>query len=105
MVLQVYISFDQCFLIIPLFLHLYDEDIDEEDRYDDHDPRKPPPPTGGFDPLQFKGDPMALLKQSKKGKVVMLFVSVAGMPSRKDTEQITARWQTSLFNAQFQVER
>ncbi|XP_020608414.1 LDLR chaperone boca-like [Orbicella faveolata] len=82
-----------------------DEDIDEEDRYDDHDPRKPPPPTGGFDPLQFKGDPMALLKQSKKGKVVMLFVSVAGTPSRKDTEQITARWQTSLFNAQFQVER
>lgn len=48
---------------------------------------------------------MALLKQSKKGKVVMLFVSVAGTPSKKDTEQITARWQTSLFNAQFQVER
>lgn len=97
--------FDQGLAIITHFLQENDDDIDEDDRYDDHDPRKPPPPTGGFDPLQFKGDPMALLKQSKKGKVVMLFVSVAGTPSRKDTEQITARWQTSLFNAQFQVER
>lgn len=101
----IYHESDQCFVIITHFPQENDEDIDEEDRYDDHDPRKPPPPTGGFDPLQFKGDPMALLKQSKKGKVVMLFVSVAGTPSRKDTEQITARWQTSLFNAQFQVER
>ncbi|KAJ7394046.1 Chaperone for wingless signaling and trafficking of LDL receptor [Desmophyllum pertusum] len=59
-----------------------DNDIDEEDRYDDHDPRKPVPSGGGFDPQEFKGDPIALLKQSKKGKVVMLFVSVAGTPSR-----------------------
>ena len=63
------------------------------------------PSGGGFDPLQFKGDPISLLKMSKKGKVIMMFVSVAGNPSRKDTEQITARWQTSLFNAQLQVER
>lgn len=82
-----------------------DEDIEEEDRYDDNDPRKPPLPGGGFDPQQFKNDPMALLKASKKGKVIMMFVSVAGNPSKKETEQITARWQTSLFNAQFQIER
>ena len=79
--------------------------MEEEDRYDDNDPRKPPPPGGGFDPQQFKNDPMALLKASKKGKVIMMFVSVAGNPSKKETEQITARWQTSLFNAQFQIER
>ena len=55
--------------------------------------------------MQFKGDPIALMKAAKKGKVVMLFVTVAGAPSRRETEQITARWQTSLFNAQIQVER
>lgn len=82
-----------------------DDDVDEEDRYDDFDPRKPPPPGAGFDPTQFSGDPIALMKAAKKGKVLMLFVTVAGKPSRKDTEQITSRWQTSLFNAQFQVER
>ena len=48
---------------------------------------------------------MTLMRAAKKGKVVMMFVSVAGTPTRKDTEQITSRWQTSLFNAQFQVER
>lgn len=82
-----------------------DNDIDEEDRYDDHDPRKPVPSGGGFDPQEFKGDPIALLKQSKKGKVVMLFVSVAGTPSRVDSERISQRWQSSLFNANFQIDR
>jgi len=45
------------------------------------------------------------MKLAKKGKVLMMFATVAGTPTRKDTEAITARWQTSLFNAQFQVER
>lgn len=82
-----------------------DEDIDEDDRFDDNDPRKPAAPGPGFDPTQFKGDPIAIMKLAKKGKVVMLFVTVAGSPTKKETEQITGRWQTSLFNAQFQVER
>ena len=83
-----------------------DEDIDEDDRYDDFDPRKPASPAGpAFDPTQFKDDPIALMKLAKKGKVLMMFATVAGSPSKKDTEQITARWQTSLFNAQIQVER
>ncbi|CAH3175833.1 unnamed protein product [Porites lobata] len=82
-----------------------DEDIDEDDRYDDFDPRKPASPGPAFDPTQFKDDPMALMKLAKKGKVLMMFATVAGSPSKKDTEQITARWQSSLFNAQIQVER
>lgn len=88
-----------------LFPQDNDEDIDEDDRYDDNDPRKPAAPGPGFDPTQFKGDPIAIMKLAKKGKVVMLFVTVAGSPTKKETEQITGRWQTSLFNAQFQVER
>lgn len=82
-----------------------DEDIEEDDRYDDFDPRKPASPGPAFDPTQFKDDPMALMKLAKKGKVLMMFATVAGSPSKKDTEQITARWQSSLFNAQIQVER
>ncbi|XP_068710978.1 LDLR chaperone boca-like [Montipora foliosa] len=82
-----------------------DEDIDEEDRYDDNDPRKPPQPGPAFDPTQFKDDPISLMKLAKKGKVVMLFVTITGNPTKKEAEQITGRWQSSLFNAQYQLER
>ena len=52
-----------------------------------------------------KSDPMALLKMAKKGKTIMMFISIAGNPTRQQAEQISARWQGSLFNAQFQVDR
>lgn len=82
-----------------------DEDIDEEDKYDDLDPRKQSRKGFEFDPTKFKDDPIALMKLSKKGKVVMLFATVAGNPTKTETEQISGRWQSSLFNAQFQIER
>ena len=81
-----------------------DDDIDEEDKFDDNDPRKPGPKVV-FDPSMAKDDPMALLKMAKKGKTIMMFVSIAGNPTRQQAEQITGRWQGSLFNAQFQVDR
>ena len=59
----------------------------------------------GFDPSKFKDNPMELMKLSKKNKVVMVFASLSGNPTKKEAEAITARWQTSLFNAQYQVER
>ena len=78
--------------------------MDEDDKYDDHDPRKPKKPVP-FNPAAFKGDAADLLKMSKKNQVVMIFVSIAGNPTRKKAEVITSRWQTSLHNAHYQVER
>lgn len=58
-----------------------------------------------FDPSKMKDDPMAFVKMAKKGKTLMMFASIANNPTRKRTEDITARWQTSLHNAHLQVER
>lgn len=50
-------------------------------------------------------NPESLLKQSKKGKTVMTFVTVSGNPSRLDAEEITKIWQTGLWNNQIQAEK
>lgn len=50
-------------------------------------------------------DPETLLKQSKKGKPVMLFVGVRGEHDQTYTEQVSARWMQSLQNAHIQVQR
>ena len=82
-----------------------DEDHDPND-LDDDDPRREQAKTPlNFDPKLMKEDPMSLLKMSKKGKPLMMFANVAGNPSRRDTERITGLWQTSLHNAQLQVQR
>ncbi|RWS30615.1 uncharacterized protein B4U80_03085 [Leptotrombidium deliense] len=50
-------------------------------------------------------DPESLLKMSKKGRTLMTFVTVSGNPSRKETEEITALWQTGLMNSHIIAER
>lgn len=53
-----------------------------------------------------KIDPENLLKQSKKGKPVMIFVGVRGAePDQTYTEQVSTRWMQSLQNAHIQVQR
>nr|KAF6410985.1 mesoderm development LRP chaperone [Rousettus aegyptiacus] len=42
---------------------------------------------------------------TKKGKTLMMFVSVSGSPTEKETEEITSLWQGSLFNANYDVQR
>ncbi|GFR01593.1 LDLR chaperone boca [Trichonephila clavata] len=49
--------------------------------------------------------PEDLLKMSKKGKTLMVFVTVSGNPTEKETEKITGLWQTSLMNNHINVER
>ncbi|KAI8479920.1 positive regulation of skeletal muscle acetylcholine-gated channel clustering [Branchiostoma belcheri] len=49
--------------------------------------------------------PEDLIKMSKKGRTLMMFVSVSGNPTQKETEEITQLWQTSLFNANYEVTR
>lgn len=50
-------------------------------------------------------NPEALLQETKKGKTVMMFVSVAGSPTKIEAEEITKLWQTSLWNNHIQAER
>jgi hypothetical protein len=44
-----------------------------------------------------------IMKLSKKGKTLMIFVTVSDRPTRTETETITTLWQTSLFNANFEI--
>ena len=58
-----------------------------------------------FDPLKPIDNVEDLLKQSKKGQVLMLFVQVAGDVTKPQAEKITGRWQSSLFNGNIQIQR
>lgn len=42
---------------------------------------------------------------SKKGRTLMVFATVSGDPTEKETEEITGLWQGSLFNANFDLQR
>ncbi|KAG7327394.1 hypothetical protein KOW79_009000 [Hemibagrus wyckioides] len=77
-----------------------DDDIEEGD-LPEH--RRPSPPIdfSKVDPSK----PQDLLKMSKKGKTVMVFATVSGNPTEKETEEVTSLWQGSLFNANFDVQR
>lgn len=50
-------------------------------------------------------NPESLLKQSKKGRTIMTFVTVSGEPTRTEAEEITKLWQTSLWNNHIQAEK
>ena len=50
-------------------------------------------------------NPENLLKLTKKGRTLMMFISVDGNPSREETEEITKLWQSSLWNNHIQAER
>ncbi|XP_004403626.1 PREDICTED: LDLR chaperone MESD [Odobenus rosmarus divergens] len=77
-----------------------DDDIEEGD-LPEH--KRPSAPIDFFqiDP----GRPESILKMTKKGKTLMMFVTVSGSPTEKETEEITSLWQGSLFNANYDVQR
>ncbi|XP_037068079.1 LDLR chaperone boca-like [Pollicipes pollicipes] len=78
---------------------------DEEPLPDDELPehlRKPEPmDLSNLD----TSDPEKLLKLTKKGKTLMMFVTVDGKADREETERITTLWQGSLFNNHIQCDR
>ncbi len=54
----------------------------------------------------IKDKPMDEVKKiSKKGRALMIFVTVSGNPTRDETEKITSLWQSSLFNANLESTR
>ncbi|XP_051919992.1 LRP chaperone MESD [Hippocampus zosterae] len=77
-----------------------DDDIEEGD-LPEH--RRPPPPIDFSKIDQSK--PEDLLKMSKKGRTLMVFATVSGEPTEKETEEITGLWQGSLFNANYDIQR
>ncbi|XP_015908072.1 LDLR chaperone boca [Parasteatoda tepidariorum] len=84
-------------------LDQWDEDEEplESDELPEH--LRPPPK---IDISQFSdSNPEAILKASKKGKSLMVFVTVSGNPTEKETEDITTLWQTSLMNNHINIDR
>ncbi|XP_042561301.1 LRP chaperone MESD [Clupea harengus] len=77
-----------------------DDDIEEGD-LPEHKRSPPPIDFSKVDPSK----PEELLKMSKKGKTLMVFASVSGDPTEKETEEISSLWQSSLFNANYDIQR
>jgi hypothetical protein len=80
-----------------------DEEPLELDELPDWDPRKPQPQID-FSKLDMK-NPDSVIKATKKGKTLMMFVKVSGNPSKQETEEISAIWQTGLWNTHIQTDR
>ncbi|XP_066282600.1 LDLR chaperone boca-like [Branchiostoma lanceolatum] len=78
-----------------------DEEPLEEDELPEHLRPAPKIDLSNLNPDK----PEDLIKMSKKGRTLMMFVSVSGSPTQKETEEITQLWQTSLFNANYEVTR
>ncbi|XP_066886144.1 LRP chaperone MESD isoform X2 [Kogia breviceps] len=76
-----------------------DDDIEEGD-LPEHKRPSAPIDFSQIDP----GKPESILKMTKKGKTLMMFVTVSGSPTEKETEEITSLWQGSLFNANYDVQ-
>ncbi|TDH16755.1 hypothetical protein EPR50_G00001270 [Perca flavescens] len=77
-----------------------DDEIEEGD-LPEHKRSPPPIDFAKVDPSK----PEELLKMSKKGKTLMVFATVSGDPTEKETEEITGLWQGSLFNANYDIQR
>ncbi|XP_014680686.1 PREDICTED: LDLR chaperone MESD-like [Priapulus caudatus] len=81
------------------------EDNDEDELEPDELPEwKRPEPAVDLTSID-PSDPEGLMKLTKKGKTLMMFVSVSGGPTREETEAITQLWHTSLFNANYESQR
>ncbi|KAG8516393.1 LRP chaperone MESD [Galemys pyrenaicus] len=77
-----------------------DDDIEEGD-LPEHKRPSAPIDFSQIDP----GKPESILRVTKKGKTLMMFVTVSGSPTEKEMEEITSLWQGSLFNANYDVQR
>eukprot|EP00096_Caligus_rogercresseyi_P011301 TRINITY_DN4405_c0_g1_i3.p1 TRINITY_DN4405_c0_g1~~TRINITY_DN4405_c0_g1_i3.p1 ORF type:complete len:192 (-),score=56.73 TRINITY_DN4405_c0_g1_i3:408-983(-) len=71
------------------------------DELPEGDPRRPQPK---IDISNAGNDPEGILKASKKGKSLMVFVRVNGSPSKAETQDLMSLWQTALWNNHIQVE-
>ncbi|OWF37849.1 LDLR chaperone boca-like [Mizuhopecten yessoensis] len=81
------------------------EDNDEDELEEDELPEwKREPPKVDLSQLD-PSNPEGMLKVSKKGKTLMMFATISGEPTQRETEQISQLWHTSLFNANYDTQR
>lgn len=85
-----------------------DEDVLPEDERHDfllrHPHGKHQKPT--FKPQDLVGkDPEKLIKMTKKGQTVMMFATVSGNPTKRETDEITQIWWAALKNALYDVQK
>lgn len=80
-----------------------DEEPIPKDELPEGHPDRPKPPID-FSKLD-PSNPDEMMKATKKGQTVMMFVRVNQFKSREDTEEITSLWQTGLYNNHVQAER
>lgn len=103
-----YVTFDLLHWEIfwqPISLSIpWQENDDEEPDPDDLNPYDRPKPKIDLSKLDTS-DPEAMMKMTKRGQPIMMFVSVSGNPTRDETEKISSRWQEQLFNANFNFKR
>lgn len=80
-----------------------DEEPVPADELPDGHPDKPQPQLD-LSKLDMN-NPDDLMKATKKGKTVMMFVRVTDFVDRAETEEVTSLWQTGLYNNHVQAER
>ena len=88
--------------------NLYDqwEESDDEKLPPDELPaHKRPPPAINMAQDDLLKDPEKFMRQSKKGKTVMAFVTIANNPTREQTEALTTRWEVGLTNSHMHCKR
>eukprot|EP00057_Strongylocentrotus_purpuratus_P012745 XP_011667219.1 PREDICTED: LDLR chaperone boca-like isoform X1 [Strongylocentrotus purpuratus] len=84
---------------------LFDQwEEDEEKDPDDLMEHERPAPKIDFSKMD-PSNPESILQMSKKGKTLMMFVTVSEDPTKEEAETITQRWQDQLFNANYQIQR
>ena len=83
----------------------WEEDEDELplDELPEWDPRKPQPQID-FSKLDMS-DTDNVMRATKKGKTVMMFVKVSGNPTKEEAEGISSIWQTGLWNTHISADR
>jgi len=81
------------------------EEADEDELEEDELPQwKKPTPKIDLSSIN-PDDPESMLKMTKKGQTLMMFATVSGDPKEEETQEISQIWQTSLFNANINVQR
>ncbi|XP_074661458.1 LDLR chaperone boca-like [Tubulanus polymorphus] len=78
-----------------------DEDELEEDEKPKYKQKRPTIDMNKIDPK----DPESVMKNAKKGQTLMMFVSVSGNPSQRETEEISGLWQQGLYNGNIELQR
>lgn len=102
------VKFNQKIILFILYINIFiqdnDEDVLPEDERHDAFLRGKNRPSIRPEDLVGK-EPEQIMKLSKKGQTLMMFATVSGSPTRRETEEISQLWWASLKNAFYDVNR